>query len=254
MMNSSTSILPLCVAIYLALMLPSPASAQTGSIIGIIEGPDGLPVSSAVVRIPGTMFGESVDELGRFRIHGLPVGVHTLEILQWGRIRDSVPSVRVTAGDTVVVRHTLARQQLQPEIDVPDRSHEPPSSTPLGFWGGLGLTATPIDPVLSLQAGVRYGFIGIQGSYFNLLNADYYAGSGNVDATPGIDLYLFYTLQSSVAFYLCGGVSFADENLYGFGIGYTVPFNFDTSDGPTIGFGFHTLRGVEVSLGWVNML
>ena len=57
-----------------------------------------------------------------------------------------------------------------------------------------------------------------------------------------------------MAFYFCGGVTFAEDNLYGFGIGYTVPFDFDAPVGPTISFGLHTLRGVEVSFGVVNML
>ena len=77
----------------------------------MIERPDGLPASNAIGRIPGTMFGETVDDLGRFRIHGVPVGVHTLQILQWSGIRDSIPAVRVAAGDTVIVRHTLAQRQ-----------------------------------------------------------------------------------------------------------------------------------------------
>lgn len=250
MSNPRTILLSLSVVAILA--LPSSASAQTGSIVGVIERPDGLPVSNAIVRIPGTMFGETVDDLGRFRIHGVPAGVHTLQILQWSGIRDSIPAVRVAAGDTVVVRHTLAQQQ-PPEMTVPDRFYEPEPSRPLGFWGGLGLTATPLDPVLSVQAGIRYGFLGLQGSYFNVLSAEYPTGNGTVGATPGVDLYLYYSLQKSMAFYLCGGLSFADDNLYGFGVGYTLPFNFDTYTGPMASFGFHTLRGVEISFGVVNL-
>ena len=232
------------------LTLPSSASAQIGSIVGVIERPDGLPESHVIVRIPGTMIGETVDELGRFELHGVPVGVYTLQILQWGRVADSISAVRVSAGDTVMVRHTLPQRKREVEESVP---YEPSPSTPLGFWGGLGLTATPLDPVLSVQAGIRYGFLGLQGSYFNVLSAEYPIGNGTVEATPGVDLYLYYSLQKSMAFYLCGGLSFADDNLYGFGVGYTLPFNFDTYTGPMASFGFHTLRGVEISFGIVNL-
>jgi len=235
----------------LVLTLSSSASAQSGSIIGVIERSDGLPENHVIVRIPGTMIGETTDELGRFELHGVPVGAYTLQILQWGRVADSIPAVRVSAGDTVMVRHTLPEREPAYEQSVP---YESSPSTPLGFWGGIGLTATPTDPVLSAQAGIRYGFVGLQGTYFNVLNGEYRVGDGTVEATPGVDLYLYYTLQSSLAFYFSGGISFADDNLYGFGIGYTVPFNFDTQAGPTISFGIHTLRGVEVSFGVVNLL
>ena len=251
MMNPCTILLSLSAVTALALTLSTSASAQSGSIIGVIERPDGLPEHHVIVRIPGTMIGETADELGRFELHGVPVGVYTLQILQWGRVADSIPAVRVSAGDTVMVRHTLPERKPEFEQSVP---YEPPSGTPLAFWGGIGLTATPTDPLLSAQAGVRYGFVGIQGSYFNLLNGEYQVGDEIVDATPGVDLYLFYSLQSSMAFYFCGGVTFAEDNLYGFGIGYTVPFDFDAPVGPTISFGLHTLRGVEVSFGVVNML
>lgn len=228
-----------------------PATAQTGSIIGVIEDAEGLPETEIIVRIPGTMIGESADDLGRFALHGVPAGVYTLQVLRYGRFEDSIEDVRVTAGDTLVVRHRLPAWSPDPRLQYQPDS--PPPPTPLGISAGLSMNATPVDPILSVQAGVRYGLIGVQGYYFNLLDAEYPVGTGSVDPAPGVDLYLYHSVGGSVAFYVCGGLAFADENLYGAGLGYTVPFDFDERAGPSLAFGFHTLRGVEVSFGVTNL-
>ncbi|MDH3224984.1 MAG: carboxypeptidase-like regulatory domain-containing protein, partial [Gemmatimonadota bacterium] len=69
----------------LALLLPLPATAQSGSIQGRVWSDDGVPVLSAVVTVvPTTGVSQAryatSDDLGYFTVAGLTSGSYTLRV------------------------------------------------------------------------------------------------------------------------------------------------------------------------------
>jgi outer membrane receptor protein involved in Fe transport len=91
------------------LVLAASARAQSGTISGLVQTSDGVPVAGATVRMEGTAFGALTDGHGRFRIGGLPAGGYTVLAEQMGWL---TAQQRVELRDSLQLRFVLAQSPL----------------------------------------------------------------------------------------------------------------------------------------------
>jgi len=82
------------------LMCTAPAVAQeTGELSGrVLSSGDRAPVSAAAIQVEGAGITSFSDQSGRFRITGIPVGEHTLQVTRLGYSSMSL-TVDVTSGE-----------------------------------------------------------------------------------------------------------------------------------------------------------
>jgi TonB-dependent receptor len=94
------------------LLLAEAASAQTtGTILGRVLGADGSPLGSATITLLHPRLQSGSDASGEFRITGVPVGRHALEIRYLGYRTDTV-SVSVDAAAASLVNVVLGLSPL----------------------------------------------------------------------------------------------------------------------------------------------
>jgi hypothetical protein len=101
------------------LALAGPAASQTSDIVGQVVRESTLdPVVEAQVLAVGTGIGATTDARGAFRLEGVPVGRHRLQVSHIGYGQREV-EVTVTAGQPTGVRILLSETAVQLEaIDV----------------------------------------------------------------------------------------------------------------------------------------
>jgi hypothetical protein len=96
------------VALLAAAELPA---QSTGSLTGKITAPDGNPIASARIAVPGTAL-EAVAALdGAFRIHGVPSRSQTLRVRMLG-YQPRLLTVEIVAGETLHVDVILTPHPL----------------------------------------------------------------------------------------------------------------------------------------------
>lgn len=117
-----------------------------------------------------------------------------------------------------------------------------------GYFGGIAFNATPTRPVFTAEVGLRYSYFGLGASYINLLDEDYLVGGEPINRAPGIDFYLYIPTNDMPALHINGGAYFTDSTTFGFGVGFMIPINGGHT-GTTAGFGYHTLKGIQLNFG-----
>jgi TonB-linked SusC/RagA family outer membrane protein len=112
----------LCLATVLSLLgAGAEAGAQaTGTITGTVRDEAGAPVTSANVVIAGTRLGASTATDGRYRVLGVPAGMHTVTIQRIGYVPARRDSIVVGSQQTVTVDFSLktSTRQLQEVVVV----------------------------------------------------------------------------------------------------------------------------------------
>ncbi len=110
-------------AALLALMLlPGAASAQQGSVTGVVtDASTGLSLSGATVQVVGLNRSAITNAEGRFALLGLPAGSQQLSVAYLG-YAETTQTVNVQAGEVANVTFMLAQQAIQLDgIDVTGR-------------------------------------------------------------------------------------------------------------------------------------
>lgn len=99
--------------VWLALLLPSFAWAQTGTIEGTVsDGEDGGPLPGATVQVVGTNMGTATDPEGAFTLDGVETGRQQLRVSFVG-YQMAERSLRVRDGETTTVSITLRPQRAE---------------------------------------------------------------------------------------------------------------------------------------------
>ncbi|MBK9168608.1 MAG: tetratricopeptide repeat protein [Bryobacterales bacterium] len=87
------------------------ASAQTGTFIGMVKGPDGKPLKDAIVKIERQdirgNYKTKSNKKGEFIHAGLPLGTYNLTVEVGGKSVDSVNGVRTRLGEPVEINFDL---------------------------------------------------------------------------------------------------------------------------------------------------
>ena len=109
----SRSVRFLVAALGFALLLPSGAAAQGGTVSGVVtDGTNQQPISDAQVAVIGTQRGAATDRNGRFSITGVPAGTYQVRARRIGYTA-STQTVTVGAGATATVNFTLGTSATQ---------------------------------------------------------------------------------------------------------------------------------------------
>jgi TonB-dependent starch-binding outer membrane protein SusC len=109
----SKSVRFLVAALGLALLLPSGAAAQGGTVSGVVtEASNQQPIVGAQVAVVGTQRGAITDRSGRFTITGVPAGTYQIRARLLGYAA-STQTVTVGAGATATINFSLASSATQ---------------------------------------------------------------------------------------------------------------------------------------------
>ncbi|HXG01707.1 MAG TPA: TonB-dependent receptor [Bacteroidota bacterium] len=84
-----------------------------GYVAGLVRLPSGEAATNATVMIDGTKLGAVTREDGSFLIGEVPAGSHRVVVRLIGYEQQSVPTVRVRAGDTVRVEIDLIENEIE---------------------------------------------------------------------------------------------------------------------------------------------
>ena len=91
----------------LALLGPTPLTAQEGTVTGlIVASTTNQPINGAQVSLEGTDLGALTNARGRFLITRVPAGTYNVQVVYVG-YRTATESVTVTAGGTGSVEFRL---------------------------------------------------------------------------------------------------------------------------------------------------
>jgi iron complex outermembrane receptor protein len=102
------------VALALVLGVAAPAAAQTAAITGVITASEtGAPIAGATVLLRGTPLATSTSAEGRFVLSRLDPGNYQVFVAAIGFAADSVPALRVAAGERKELALTLHRIPLE---------------------------------------------------------------------------------------------------------------------------------------------
>jgi len=103
----------MCAVILSLLLLPGAASAQQGSVTGVVtDASTGFTLSGATVQVPSLNRSTVTNESGRFALLGLPAGEQTLTVTYLG-YGETSQSVTVRAGQVVETDIALTRQAIE---------------------------------------------------------------------------------------------------------------------------------------------
>lgn len=177
----------LLVAGAIVCVAPSAASAQTGTISGIVkDSATRAPVEGVVVSIKGTSYGTSSRVNGAFAILGVPPGTYSVTARRFGYATREVGSVEVQIGRnqplTIIIRASRA--------DSTDRSDalRPPVESQIGAYG-ISLNRDQIisTPVLSAAGALAEngGYLALPRSSAVLSLADLERGVINLASVRG---------------------------------------------------------------------
>ena len=137
------------------------AQGTTGKIEGTVRDQSGAPIAGAQVLIVGSAFASTTNEQGYYFLNNVPAGVMTVRAQYIGYAPSETRNVRVFAGQTMTVNHTLEQRAVQVgEINVrveaqPIVPRDQVTSKPI-VQGELiqALPADNVQQVLRLQPGV----------------------------------------------------------------------------------------------------
>ncbi len=114
--------------LVLLLVAADSGLAQEGAISGAVTAVTGETVSGAQVFIPGTSFGTFTDEVGRYRLTGVPAGEHIVRVASIGyqgtEQRATVSPGEVATLDFVLEISAVAMDQLVATITGERRRRE----------------------------------------------------------------------------------------------------------------------------------
>lgn len=119
------------VALGVAFLAVSPASADVGQIIGtILDEKSGEPLIGASVQIEGTSIGAACDIDGRFVIRNVPHGTHSILVASLGYAPKRITEVAVLNGEPVKIDASLteAVTELKPIEVTAERARATESS------------------------------------------------------------------------------------------------------------------------------
>src|SRR5579863_6294799 len=87
------------------------ASAQVSGLEGTVKGPDGNPISGAIVKIERQdikgNYNVKTDKKGHYGHYGLPLGTYTNSVEVDGKMVDQVKGVRTRLGDPLQMPFNL---------------------------------------------------------------------------------------------------------------------------------------------------
>ncbi|HEX8905040.1 MAG TPA: carboxypeptidase regulatory-like domain-containing protein, partial [Longimicrobiaceae bacterium] len=106
---------PALAAPLLALALPLAAAAQqTGQVTGrVLDAQTGRALPAARVSVQGTPIAAPAGVDGRYTLHGVPAGEHTLAVTLLGYAPKTLTGVRVAAGGATALDVTLSAQGIR---------------------------------------------------------------------------------------------------------------------------------------------
>lgn len=113
--NGAVGVAPWGLLALLALAVPEPTRAQTGTVQGRLRDEEGVPVFGAFVTLARgelVFAGTDSDRLGQFRLSDVPAGEYTLRVAALGYAERAEPLV-LEAGRTVELDLVLARSALE---------------------------------------------------------------------------------------------------------------------------------------------
>jgi hypothetical protein len=155
--------LPALLILILTLALPAMGSAQaTGGLIGTIaDASTNRAIAGVEVRLDGGRFRATTDRSGEFRLRGIPVGYHLLEVAWPGYRPARRDSVLVRSGEIQRVDVRLAPEAVELQelvaVGVQDPVLDPLATQTVQRISAEDLRRLPIsslEDALALQAGV----------------------------------------------------------------------------------------------------
>lgn len=115
LMENSTWRRPV-VALALVWILTAPvalAQGPGGKVEGVVREPDGTPIGSAQITIPGTAFGATTSARGYYFINSVPAGLVAIRARFVGHRPVEIQDIRILAGQTITQDITLEPAPLQ---------------------------------------------------------------------------------------------------------------------------------------------
>ncbi|MBT3345483.1 MAG: TonB-dependent receptor [Gemmatimonadetes bacterium] len=105
-------------ALFICLAITSSAQAQTGQLVGTVQGVDGVTLAQAGLRLmgpnlPGGITGTLTDAKGSYVFEKIPVGTYSLKATFVGHHEGLRSDVVISAGRTTEVSLSLAEDPLQ---------------------------------------------------------------------------------------------------------------------------------------------
>ncbi len=144
------------------------AQGTTGKVEGFVRDQAGAPISGAQVLVVGSAFSATTNEQGYYFINNVPAGVMSVRAQYIGYAPAETRNVRVFAGQTMTVNHTLEQRAIEVAgITVtveqnPLVPRDQVSSKPIIAGETIEqLPADNVDQVLRLQPGVVEGTRGL---------------------------------------------------------------------------------------------
>ncbi|MCJ7628792.1 MAG: SusC/RagA family TonB-linked outer membrane protein [Longimicrobiales bacterium] len=145
---------PACSAVVLVLAAHLPVmSQQTGSVVGVVRGAEGTPISGAQIYIEGMNLGNLANEDGRFLILNVPVGSYTVVAEFLGYAEGRQENVIVLAGQPTLVDFQMRTQVLSMSELVVTGVAQATSRTMIPFTvSRVGKADIPVPPKNAMAA------------------------------------------------------------------------------------------------------
>ena len=146
----------------LLLLAAGVAQAQSGRITGTVtDSAQGHPVTGVQVSIPGTNFGTTTAENGRYTLGAVPPGTYTLELRRLGYAPARRAGVVVAADQTTTADFAITATVLKLQETVITGVVDPTAGTKVPFAvGRVTKEDAPIPPINAI-AGVQGKIAGV---------------------------------------------------------------------------------------------